>query len=73
MTGDDVTPTEIILKSSGKKIPIFTGEQQIHVTADVAYAVWRYWEATRDEDFLCGPGAEILFETARLHCSVRRP
>ncbi len=69
VTGDDVTPHEIVLKSSGKEIPIFTGTQQIHVTADVAYAVWRYWEATRDEAFLAGPGAEILFETARFWAS----
>ena len=65
VTGDDVTPTKIVLKSTGKEIPIFTGSQQIHVTADIAYAVWRYWEATGDEAFLAGPGAEILFETAR--------
>jgi len=69
VTGDDVTPTKILLRSSGKEIPIFTGSQQVHVTADVAYAVWRYWEATADEAFLAGPGAEILFETARFWAS----
>lgn len=69
VTGEDHTPTKIVLKSTGKEIPIFTGTQQVHVTADVAYAVWRYWEATRDEDFLAGPGAEILFETARFWVS----
>lgn len=81
VTGADVTPTKIILKSSGKEIPIFTGSQQIHVTADIAYAVWRYWEATEDEAFLTGPGADILFETAPFwrsrvicderHCHIR--
>lgn len=69
VTGDDVTPAEIVLRSSGRKIPIFTGRQQIHVTADVAYAVWRYWEGTGDEAFLAGPGADILFETARFWAS----
>lgn len=69
IAGDDVTPTAIVLKSSGKRIPVFTGRQQIHVTADVAYAVWRYWEATQDEDFIAGPGAQILFETARFWSS----
>jgi len=69
VTGDDVTPTKILLRSSRKEIPIFTGSQQIHVTADVAFAVWRYWEATSDESFLAGPGAEILFETARFWTS----
>jgi trehalose/maltose hydrolase-like predicted phosphorylase len=69
VTGDDVTPMRILLKTTGKEIPIFTGSQQIHVTADVAYAVWRYWEATCDETFLAGPGAEILFDTARFWAS----
>lgn len=69
VTGDDVTPTKIVLKSSGKEIPIFTGSQQVHVTADIAYAVWRYWEATHDEDFLAGAGAQLLFETARFWAS----
>lgn len=69
VTGDDVTPSKIVLKSTGKEIPIFTGTQQIHVSADIAYAVWRYWETTGDEQFLVGPGAEILFETARFWTS----
>jgi beta-phosphoglucomutase family hydrolase len=69
VTGDDVTPTKIVLKSTGKEIPIFTGTQQMHVTADIAYAVWRYCEATGDEQFLAGPGAQILFETARFWAS----
>ncbi len=73
VTGDDVTPSKIVLRSSGKEIPIFTGSQQMHVTADVAYAIWRYWEATRDEDFLSGPGALVLFETARFWASRMTP
>jgi alpha,alpha-trehalose phosphorylase len=73
VTGDDVTPTKIVLKSTGKEIPIFTGTQQVHVTADIAYAAWRYWEATLDEDFLAGPGSEILFETARFWVSRVTP
>lgn len=64
-TGDDVTPRVAAVTDSGAEIPLFTGTEQIHVTADVAYAIWRYWEATRDEEFLRGPGAEILAETAR--------
>ncbi|HEX2530239.1 MAG TPA: beta-phosphoglucomutase family hydrolase [Burkholderiaceae bacterium] len=69
VTGDDVTPTRILLKSTGKEIPIFTGSQQVHVSADIAYSVWRYWQATGDEEFLVGPGAEILYETARFWAS----
>jgi beta-phosphoglucomutase family hydrolase len=67
--GEDVTPRSIRLKTTGKDIPIFTGTQQIHVTADVAYGVWRYWEATHDRDFLRDAGVEILAETARFWAS----
>jgi trehalose/maltose hydrolase-like predicted phosphorylase len=69
VTGEDVTPTEIVLKSSGQRIPIFTGQQQVHISADIAYAVWRYFQATHDEAFIAGPGAELLFETARFWMS----
>lgn len=69
VTGEDVTPRKIVLKHTGKEIPIFTGTQQIHVTADVAYGIWRYWEATADREFLREVGAEILAETARFWAS----
>lgn len=65
VTGDDATPSSIRLKDSGKEIPIFTGTQQLHVTSAVADGVWRYWEATRDRDFMLAAGAELLVETAR--------
>lgn len=37
----------------------------VHLTADVAYAVKNYVDATGDECFLAEKGAEILIETAR--------
>ncbi|MCW8196334.1 beta-phosphoglucomutase family hydrolase [Proteobacteria bacterium 005FR1] len=67
--GSDVTPRMIRLRTTGKEIPIYTGHQQIHVTADVAFAVWRYWECTGDTQFIAEKGAEILSETARFWCS----
>ncbi|HEX7126908.1 MAG TPA: beta-phosphoglucomutase family hydrolase [Thermodesulfobacteriota bacterium] len=75
VTGDDVTPRTIRLRTTGKEIPIFTGTQQIHVTAAVAHGVWRYWEATHDREFLRDMGVEILVETARFWASraVRGP
>jgi kojibiose phosphorylase len=24
---------------------------EIHITADIAYAVWQYWQVTADDDF----------------------
>jgi len=75
VTGADVTPRSILLKTSGTKIAIYTGIEQVHVTADVAYAVSEYFDATGDEAFMLEAGAEILFETARFWASrcVRGP
>ncbi len=47
-----------------------SGSAQYHINADIAYAVWRYWEATDDVDFILQYGAEILFETARIWLEI---
>ena len=44
-------------------------EYEYHVTADVAYGVHSYYEITRDLDFMCRYGCEILFETASFWAS----
>jgi beta-phosphoglucomutase family hydrolase len=69
VTGADTTPRTIVLKTTGKKISIYTGTEQVHVTADVAYAVCRYFAATQDNAFMLDGGAEILLETARFWVS----
>ena len=43
---------------------IWTGDRQIHISSDVAYAVWQYWRATGDEVFMIRYGAEMLLDTA---------
>ena len=43
----------------------WTREEEIHVSADVAYGIHRYVEATGDHEFLRDVGAEVLFETSR--------
>lgn len=43
----------------------YTREEEVHVSADVAYGYLRYAQVTGDEDFLYDEGAEILFETSR--------
>ena len=67
-TGEDVTPS-LVLPPDGELIRILTGEQEQHISADVAYAVWSYWRTTGDEAFLLQAGAEILLETARFWAS----
>ena len=69
VTGEDVTPRAVRLKTTGQEIPIYTGSQQIHITADVAHAVCRYREATGDDEFLRDFGVEMLTETARFWAS----
>jgi len=63
-TGQDVTPP-FVVAPNGEVIPILLADQEQHISADVAYGVWTYWRATRDEGFLLDVGAEILLETAR--------
>ena len=71
-TGAETTPDHI-LDREGKTVPVLSGRQEHHITADVAHAVWHYWHATHDDEFLRGPGAEILVETARFWASRTVP
>ncbi len=66
--GEEMTPPAA-LAADGEVIPILSGHLEHHITADVAYGVWTYWNATRDEEFLLEAGAEILVETARFWAS----
>ncbi len=67
-TGDETCP-EHAVGPDRRIVDILCGTQEVHISADVAYAVWRYWEATGDEAFLRDAGAEILLETARFWVS----
>lgn len=67
-TGDEATPAQVI-GPDRKVVDVLSGTQEQHISADVAYAVWRYWQATGDEPFLLDFGAEILLETARFWAS----
>lgn len=67
-TGVDVTPAEAI-GPDGQLTVIRCGKQEQHISADIAYSVWRYWTFTHDHGFLLNAGAEIIFETARFWAS----
>lgn len=71
-TGAEATP-EHVVGPDGRIMPILCGRLEQHITADVAYAVWQYWQAARDEQFLLEAGAEILLETARFWSSRAQP
>ncbi len=67
-TGVETTPEQVI-GPDRQVVDILCGKQEQHISADVAYAVWQYWQATRDEQFLLEAGAEILLETGRFWSS----
>ena len=69
--GRDCTPP-FALTPDHIVTPVLTGREEHHISADVAWATWRYWETTRDEEFLLRVGAEILLETARFWSSRAR-
>jgi kojibiose phosphorylase len=67
-TGEDVTPP-FVVAPTGEVVRLRVAEQEQHISADVAYGTWSYWQASADERFLLEAGAEILFETARFWAS----
>lgn len=70
-TGEETTPTEV-LDPDGRVVPIFTGAQEHHIVADVAWAAWRYWQGTGDDAFMAEMGAELVLDTARFWSSRAR-
>jgi trehalose/maltose hydrolase-like predicted phosphorylase len=67
-TGAEMSPEQVI-GPDRMVIAILCGRQEQHISADVAYAVWQYLQATGDDDFLLDAGAEILLETGRFWAS----
>lgn len=63
-TGVETTP-RFGLMPDGKVVEFRTGLEEHHISADVAYAAWQYWQGTGDDAFFLAAGAEILLETAR--------
>jgi len=67
-SGDEETP-QWAKDFDGTVIKIYTHKLEQHITADVAYAVYRYYVATEDEDFMRNYGYSLFFETARFWAS----
>ena len=69
-TGREVTPAfGAVDIHTGRATRVWSGEIEQHITADVAFAVWNYYRATGDLDFMDAMGFEIIFETATFWCS----
>lgn len=67
-SGEEATP-DFVWLPDGTRLTILTGVQEHHVAADVAWAVWHYWQVTGDDAFVEEMGAEIVLETARFWAS----
>jgi kojibiose phosphorylase len=67
-TGEDVTPS-FVIGPGGRRLEVLTGQQEIHVVADVAWAIETYVRTSGDEAFLAAGGGEVTAETARFFVS----
>lgn len=70
--GDDVTP-DSARDRAGNLVRIKTGTEEIHITAQVAWAAATYIDWSGDEEFAAGPGRELVVEAARYWASRARP
>jgi kojibiose phosphorylase len=67
-TGDETTPAAVV-SPFGEIMPVLCGEQEQHISADVAYATCAYARVTGDRAALRGAGRDVLVETARFWAS----
>jgi len=69
-TGDEQCDLYVFTNPlTGEPIRSYFADEQIHISADIAYAIWQYVQATGDEGFWLDGGAEILVEVARFFLS----
>ncbi len=69
-TGLETTPrwaNEV--NAQGERIRIWTGDNEQHISTDIAYAVLQYWRWTGDDHWFVRYGAEIVLDTARFWAS----
>jgi beta-phosphoglucomutase len=63
-TGNEVTPRWVPHAHTDELVRIWCGDLELHISTDVAYAAWQYWQATGDDDWMSRYGAEIILDTA---------
>ncbi len=69
-SGDDACTffnvTDVV---TGRPMRTYFRDKQIHVSADVALAIWRHYQMTGTLDVLTSGGAEVILECARFFYS----
>jgi trehalose/maltose hydrolase-like predicted phosphorylase len=63
-TGEETTPQWSDVQPDGSRIRIWTGDNEQHISTDIAYGVWQYWQWTGDDEFFARHGAELILDTA---------
>lgn len=64
-TGDEMTPKWSILNDPyAEASRIWCRDREIHISADIAYAIWQYWQLTGDDIWLRDYGVEVILDTA---------
>ncbi|MDF5711123.1 MAG: beta-phosphoglucomutase [Nostoc sp. S4] len=65
VTGDEVTPRwSLPTDFYGEDVRIWCRDREIHINADIPYAVWNYWQATGDDRWMQKYGAEMILDAA---------
>lgn len=65
LTDGEVTPVRGEADPmTGEERLILTGKKELHISADISYAVWRYYMTTGDKKFMREWGDEIILATA---------
>ena len=67
--GQEETQTVHVNPKSGVWEPDLSHNQR-HISADIFYNVWRYYETTGDTEFLIDYGAEMMLDIARFWASI---
>src|ERR1017187_5180848 len=69
-TGDDAcTYYNIGDPSTGRALRTYFRDKQVHISGDVAIAMWDYFRLTGDDSLLLEGGAEVILECARFYYS----
>jgi len=70
-TGDDAcTYFNIGDPLTGRALRTYFRDKQVHISGDVAIAMWDYFRLTGDDSLLLGGGAEVILECARFYYST---
>ena len=69
-TGDDAcTYFNIGDPNTGRDLRTHFRDKQVHISGDIAIAMWEYFKLTGDDSLLLEGGAEVILECARFYFS----